>query len=38
MEYHKENKSFSMIANGAPFGIYQYIDENVNIVFNKKEN
>ena len=38
LEYLQENKSFSMIDNGAPFGIYEYIDENGNIVFNKKGN
>jgi len=38
LEYIQENKSFSIIDSGAPFGIYEYIDENGNIVFNKKVN
>jgi len=36
LDYLQDDKSFSIIEKGAAFGIYEYIDENGNIVFNKK--
>ena len=34
----QENKSYIIINKGAPFGVYEYIDEDGNVVFNKFSN
>ncbi|MCL6296549.1 hypothetical protein [Jejuia spongiicola] len=36
LNYLEENKSFALIKEGAPYGVYEYIDEKGSIVFNKK--
>ncbi len=37
LNYLEDNKSFALIKQGAPYGVYEYIDENGSIVFNKQE-
>jgi len=34
----QEDKSYIIIGKDAPFGVYEYIDENGNVVFNKIDN
>ena len=34
----QEDSSFTIIEKGAPYGVYEYIDNNGNIVFNKFSN
>lgn len=38
LDYLEEDKSYGLINKGAPYGVYEYIDENGNVVFNKLEN
>nr|WP_321236274.1 hypothetical protein [uncultured Psychroserpens sp.] len=38
LEYLQDDKSFLIVQDGAPYGVYEAIDKNGNIVFNKVSN
>ena len=36
LDYLEKDISFTIIKEGAPYGVYEYIDENGKVVFNKR--
>lgn len=38
LDHLQDDKSYIIISKGAPFGLYEYIDEKGNVVFNKLSN
>jgi len=38
LDFLQPDKSFAVINVGAPFGVYEYINENGSVVFNKLTN